>query len=88
MSNVVFTPYRVCPLRAHVDHQHGYVTGFAIDKGVKLEFDVTNNGEIELRSKNYDGITQFNLHDELEREMTWGFCKGGSFNTIKEVYTD
>ena len=52
MSNVVFTPYRVCPLGAHVDHQHGYVTGFAIDKGVKLEFDVTNNGEIELRSKN------------------------------------
>ena len=36
MSNVVFTPYRVCPLGAHVDHQHGYVTGFAIDKGVKL----------------------------------------------------
>lgn len=31
----VFTPYRMCPLGAHVDHQHGIVTGFAIDKGVK-----------------------------------------------------
>ena len=28
-----FSPYRVCPLGAHVDHQHGLVTGFAIDKG-------------------------------------------------------
>ncbi len=32
----VYSPYRVCPLGAHVDHQHGLVTGFAIDKGVDL----------------------------------------------------
>ena len=38
----IFSPYRVCPLGAHVDHQHGLVTGFAIDKGVDLWFDVTN----------------------------------------------
>ena len=30
----IFSPYWVCPLGAHVDHQHGLVTGFAIDKGV------------------------------------------------------
>ena len=36
----IFSPYRVCPLGAHVDHQHGLVTGFAIDKGVDLYFDV------------------------------------------------
>ena len=39
----IFSPYRVCPLGAHVDHQHVLVTGFAIDKGVDLYFDV--NGE-------------------------------------------
>ena len=32
----IFSPYRVCPLGAHVDHQHGLVTGFAIDKGVEI----------------------------------------------------
>ena len=32
----IFSSYRVCPLGAHVDHQHGLVTGFAIDKGVDL----------------------------------------------------
>ena len=43
----IFAPYRVCPLGAHVDHQHGLVTGFAINKGVDLYFDV--------RSKMDDG---------------------------------
>ena len=38
----IFSPYRVCPLGAHVDHQHGLVTGFAIDKGVDLWFDVND----------------------------------------------
>jgi galactokinase len=32
----IFSPYRVCPIGAHVDHQHGLVTGFAINKGVGL----------------------------------------------------
>ena len=36
----IFSPYRVCPLGAHVDHQHGLVTGFAINKGVDLWFNV------------------------------------------------
>ena len=40
----IFSPYRVCPLGAHVDHQHGLVTGFAIDKGVDLWFTVNGGG--------------------------------------------
>ena len=27
----IFSPYRVCPIGAHVDDQHRLVTGFAID---------------------------------------------------------
>ncbi len=45
----IFSPYRVCPLGAHVDHQHGLVTGFAIDKGVDLWFNI--NDESCQRSK-------------------------------------
>ena len=40
----IFSTYRVCPLGAHVDHQHGLVTGFAIDKGVDLWFTVNGAG--------------------------------------------
>ncbi len=72
MKHTIFTPYRVCPLGAHVDHQLGQVTGFAIDRGVELEFDITEDGTFDLISKNYPGHIMFTLVDELEREMLWG----------------
>lgn len=79
MDNRVFTPYRVCPLGAHIDHQHGPVTGFAIDKGVSLEFYVTDDGEVSLTSRNYSGNTHFNVADTPERELTWGdFARGAA----------
>ena len=48
----IFAPYRVCPIGAHVDHQHGLVTGFAIDKGVDLWFNVNGNENETLRYEN------------------------------------
>lgn len=72
MNISIFTPYRICPLGAHVDHQLGQVTGFAIDRGVKLEFDIDKNGNFDLISKNYSGKVCFNVADDFEREMDWG----------------
>lgn len=60
-----------------MDHQHGVVTGFAIDKGVTLEFEPTEDGEVYLTSKNFPGVTTFSIYDIPEREMSWGdFVKG------------
>ena len=50
----IFSPYRVCPLGAHVDHQHGLVTGFAFDKGVDLWFSPTEDGIVSLKSLTFD----------------------------------
>ena len=36
MQYHIFSPYWVCPLGAHVDFQHGLVTGFANEKVVDL----------------------------------------------------
>ena len=47
----IFSPYRVCPLGAHVDHQHGLVTGFAIDKGVDLWFNVREDNQVNLMTR-------------------------------------
>ena len=58
----IFSPYRVCPLGAHVDHQHGLVTGFAIDKGVDLYFDV--NGETPSGSPCLGGEKESSLNRE------------------------
>jgi galactokinase/galacturonokinase len=51
----IFCPYRVCPLGAHVDHQHGLVTGFAIDKGVDLYFDVNDSQKSKVEGQNAVG---------------------------------
>ncbi|MBO7377009.1 MAG: hypothetical protein J6V01_07930, partial [Clostridia bacterium] len=47
-EQVAFTPYRVCPLGAHVDHQNGLITGFAIDKGIHIAYGPKMNGVIEI----------------------------------------
>lgn len=51
----IFSPYRVCPLGAHVDHQHGLVTGFAIDKGVDLWFNVCDGQRSKVEGQNAVG---------------------------------
>ncbi|MBO4414119.1 MAG: GHMP kinase [Clostridia bacterium] len=48
--NVSFTPYRICPIGAHSDHQLGKITGFAIDKGIYIAYGPKQNGIIEIQS--------------------------------------
>ena len=50
-TNKIFCPYRICPLGAHVDHQLGLVTGFALDKGITLEYNPTEDGSVTIISK-------------------------------------
>ena len=75
----IFAPYRVCPLGAHVDHQHGLVTGFAIDKGVDLWFDFNNDSHVHLESMTFDGIVVFDIDAPSQvKEGNWGdYARGG-----------
>lgn len=77
----IFSPYRVCPLGAHVDHQHGLVTGFAIDKGVDLWYDIASDSVVELQSAQYDNIVRFNIAEPtLVRQKDWGdYARGAKF---------
>ena len=52
----VFAPYRVCPLGAHVDHQHGLVSGFAINSGIDFLLAPTDTGRIEMASLSFSGL--------------------------------
>ena len=81
MQYHIFSPYRVCPLGAHVDHQHGLVTGFAIDKGVDLWFDIRNDAHVHLESKTFEGIVDFDLDSPTQvRERHWGdYARGAKF---------
>ena len=81
MQYHIFSPYRVCPLGAHVDHQHGLVTGFAIDKGVDLWFDVRDDSKVFLRSETFPGDIAFDIATPaLVRQGDWGdYARGAKF---------
>ena len=77
----IFSPYRVCPIGAHVDHQHGLVTGFAINKGVDLWFNVTDNSTVKLSSKTFEGDVEFEINQPSQvREHHWGdYARGAKY---------
>ena len=77
----IFSPYRVCPLGAHVDHQHGLVTGFAIDKGVDLWFNIREDAQVNLKSLSFDGDVHIDLNKRTEiREHMWGdYARGAKY---------
>ena len=60
-SDVGFCPYRVCPIGAHSDHQHGLVTGFAIDRGIHFAYSTKQNGVVELCSLQFDKRAQWHV---------------------------
>ena len=83
----IFAPYRVCPLGAHVDHQHGLVTGFAINKGVDLWFTPNEDGKVHLESRTFDGVVDFDVtQGTLVREMHWGDYARGAKYALKKRF--
>jgi len=94
----IFSPYRVCPLGAHVDHQHGLVTGFAIDKGVDLCFNVTNTdatdktenwpgSHVHLESLTFDGTVDFDIDTpSLAKEGHWGDYARGAAQALSKRF--
>lgn len=77
----IFSPYRVCPLGAHVDHQHGLVTGFAIDKGVDLWFNVREDAVVKLSSRTFEGEIEFEIDKASQiKEQHWGdYARGAKY---------
>ena len=83
----IFSPYRVCPLGAHVDHQHGLVTGFAIDKGVDLWFNVQENGKVHLASRSFEGEVDFDVTAPSQvKEHHWGDYARGAKYALKKRF--
>lgn len=60
-QDVAFTPYRICPIGAHVDHQLGSITGFAIDKGIHMAYGPKENGVIEVQSLQFGKRAQWHV---------------------------
>ena len=83
----IFAPYRVCPLGAHVDHQHGLVTGFAINKGVDLWFNVRQDSLVRLHSETFSGDVEFDIQKRTEvKEKHWGDYARGAKYALKKRF--
>lgn len=60
-QNTAFTPYRICPIGAHSDHQLGKITGFAIDKGIHIAYGPKENGVVEIQSLQFEKRAQWHV---------------------------
>ena len=83
----LFSPYRVCPLGAHVDHQQGLVTGFAFDKGITFLFSGTDSGQVEMCSLSFEGLTTFSVRRSVdEPQRNWGDYLRGAVRAMQRDY--
>ncbi len=84
---VIASPYRICPLGAHIDHQGGPVLGMTIDAYTLLAFTPTDNGAVRLESKNYPGKVGFELNRIPETTTSfWGVHARAAALALKEAY--
>lgn len=60
-NDIVFCPYRVCPIGAHSDHNLGKITGITIDKGIHIAFKPKMNGVIEMTSLQFEKRAQWHI---------------------------
>lgn len=82
-----FTPYRVCPIGAHSDHQLGKITGFAIDKGIHIAYGPKQNGVVEIQSIQFDKRAQWHVASTPERpEGDWADHLRGATIALNSRY--
>lgn len=86
-EGIAFCPYRICPLGAHVDHQHGKITGLAIDKGIHIAYRPKQNGVIELCSLQFEKRAQWHIASTPKtRENDWADYLRGATVALARNY--
>ncbi len=57
----LYSPYRICPLGAHIDHQLGIVLGTTINRGIHFKFTPNKTGKVCLHSLDYNERIEFSM---------------------------
>lgn len=82
-----FTPYRVCPIGAHSDHQLGKITGFAIDKGIHIAYGPKMNGVVEISSLQFSKRAQWHVSETpSEKQGDWADHLRGATIALNRRY--
>ncbi|RXH78536.1 hypothetical protein DVH24_002054 [Malus domestica] len=92
---VVVSPYRICPLGAHIDHQGGTVSAMAINKGILLGFVPSGDTQVILRSGQFKGECRFRVDEvqfpwksatvasKTDEESKWGSYARGALYALQ-----
>lgn len=85
---VIFSPYRICPLGAHIDHQLGVVLGTALkDMGIYFTWKENGSGNVRLVSANYKQGAGFPLGGiPLRKEGYWSDYAKGAVYVLKREW--
>ena len=80
-----FSPYRVCPIGAHSDHNLGKITGFAIDKGIHFAYRRKENGVVELTSLQFEKRAQWHVASVPGKQSDWAdYLRGATWALLKK----
>lgn len=83
-----FTPYRVCPIGAHSDHQLGKITGLAINKGIRIAYGPKENGVVEIQSLQFDKRAQWHVEaTPATKENDWADHLRGATIALHKRYS-
>ncbi len=86
-EHTAFTPYRVCPIGAHSDHQLGKITGFAIDKGIHIAYGPKMNGVVEISSLQFPKRAQWHVSSTpSEKQGDWADHLRGATIALNSRY--
>ena len=82
-----FSPYRICPIGAHSDHNLGKITGFAIDKGIHIAFRPKQNGVIEMVSLQFPKRAQWHIKEIGKKTGDWADYLRGATWALSKTYS-
>lgn len=86
-QRVAFTPYRICPIGAHSDHQLGKITGIAINKGIHIAYGPKENGVIEIQSLQFEKRAQWHVQaTPAQKQGDWADHLRGATIALDERY--
>ncbi|CAL9042587.1 unnamed protein product [Musa banksii] len=85
---VVVSPYRICPLGAHIDHQGGTVTAMTINMGILLGFVPSLDAQVILRSGQLHGEVKFRVDEvqhpkKIPEEPDWACFPRGALYALQ-----
>lgn len=84
-EGIAFSPYRICPIGAHSDHNLGKITGFAIDKGIHIAYHTKHNGVVEMTSLQFPKRAQWFSKSVGEKTGDWAdYLRGATWALGKE----